>query len=107
MVETKALIVVSVQNQKQLFRCFDFARTPLKGDFTDGWIGMDSVEILPYPRPCQLLKQVHCGKDEEHVVGRAAAEDVLDLLPQVWEHQKFREVRSDQCCSGNHSARNV
>ena len=42
------------------------------------------------------LKQILRRQYQEHIVRRAASEDIFNLLPQVWEYQQLRKIRSDQ-----------
>src|ERR1044071_330812 len=54
-----------------------------------------------------LARQVFGGEDEREVVGRAAAEDVLGLLPEEGPGQKLRVVRADERRAGADAAGDV
>ena len=52
------------------------------------------------------LIRVYC-QDQEHIVGRATAEDVFSLLPKEGEFQQFGEVRADEGGTTDYTAGDV
>ena len=52
---------------------------------------------IPHLRVAKKEFQQLTGcKNEEHIVRRASSKHILRLLPQEWELQELREVRTDK-----------